>query len=218
MSYHPLLRFAVVAASLSVMVGVAPAIAAADGGNSDAAKACQKDGWQTLIRQDGTRFKNTGDCVSYKAQGGALIPAGHHFITFGEFPVGTLVTTQYASDGVIFSGTPGPFIAQDAANPTSPVLSPGIGFSGTIEMEFVSPADATTPASVSSVEFDVGFLNNLGGVTISTYDIAGNQIASFATNQLGIQHIILGGGIHRIRVVTTSDLAGAAIDNLGFSF
>jgi hypothetical protein len=203
-------------ATLALSLGVATA--AAGGGNSDAAKACQKDGWQTLIRQDGTGFKNTGDCVSYAAQGGALIPTGHHFITFSEFPVGTFVTTQYASEGVIFSGTPGPRISPDGAVPTSPVLSPGPGFSGTIEMEFVSPADSTTPASVTSVAFDVGFLNSIGGVTISTYDIAGNQIASFTTNQLGIQHIALGGGIHRIKVVTTSDPAGADIDNLGFSF
>lgn len=190
----------------------------AQASNSAAAAACQQDGWQTLVRQDGTGFKNTGDCVSYAAHGGALIPKGNHLITFSEFPVGTFVTTQYASEGVIFSGTPGPRISPDFANPTTPVLSPGPGYLGTIQIEFVSPTDGTTPASVSSVEFDVGYLDSLGGVTISSYDIAGNQIASFATNQLGIQHITLGSGVHRITVVTTSDPAGAAIDNLEFSF
>jgi len=205
-------------AALAFALSIGVATAAAGGGNSDAAKACQQGGWENLVRQDATAFTNTGDCVSYAAQGGALIPTGSHLITFSEFPVGTLVTTQYASEGVIFSGTPGPRISGDFATPTSPVLSPGPGFSGTIVMEFVSPADGTTPASVSSVAFDVGFLNSIGGVTISTYDIAGNLITSFATSQLGIQHISLGGGIHRITVVTTSDPFGAGIDNLAFSF
>jgi hypothetical protein len=204
-------------ATLALMSGVGTA--AAGGGNSDAAKACQQGGWQTLVRQDGTGFKNTGDCVSYAAQGGGLVPKGSHLITFSEFPVGTLVTTQYASsDGVVFSGVPGPFIADDGANPTSPVLSPGAGFLGTLDMEFVSPADGTTPASVSSVEFDLGYMDTLGGATISTFDINGNLLASFATNQLGIEHVSLSGAIHKIEVVTTSDPAGAAIDNLGFTF
>ncbi|MGN6429270.1 MAG: hypothetical protein ACTHNB_00875 [Gaiellaceae bacterium] len=208
----------VLLACVVVVAGVMATTAGAGGGNSDAAKACQMGGWQTLVRQDGTGFTNTGDCVSYAAHGGSLIPTGHHLITFSEFPVGTVVTTQYASEGVLVSGTPGPFISEDGSNPTSPVLSPGAGFSGTIELEFVSPADGTTPASASSVSFDLGFMDTIGGATVTTYDIAGNQIASFATNQLGIEHITPTGAIHRITVVTTSDPAGAAIDNLGFSF
>jgi hypothetical protein len=47
-------------------------VALAGGGNSDNAKACQQSGWQNLVRQDGTGFKNAGDCVSYAAQGGVL--------------------------------------------------------------------------------------------------------------------------------------------------
>jgi hypothetical protein len=202
--------FAALALSLNV------ATAAAD--NSDAAHACQMGGWQNMVRPDGTAFTNTGDCVSWAAHGGALVPKGSHLITFSEFPVGTAVTTQYASEGVIFSGTPGPSIQPDFANPTTPVLSPGPGYSGTINIEFVSPADGTTPAAPSSVEFDVGFLDSIGGVTITTYDLAGNQIASFNTNQLGIQHVTLGAGVHRITVVTTADPAGAAIDNLAFTY
>jgi hypothetical protein len=54
---------------LALVVGVATATA---GGNSDAAHACQQNGWQNLVRQDGTPFLNTGDCVSYAAQGGVL--------------------------------------------------------------------------------------------------------------------------------------------------
>jgi hypothetical protein len=53
---------------LALVVGVATATAS---GNSDNAKACQQ-GWQNFVRQDGTAFKNSGDCVSYAAQGGVL--------------------------------------------------------------------------------------------------------------------------------------------------
>jgi hypothetical protein len=49
-------------------------LAAAGGGNSSNAQACQLGGWQNLARQDGTGFANTGDCVSYAAHGGTLVP------------------------------------------------------------------------------------------------------------------------------------------------
>jgi hypothetical protein len=40
-------------------------------GNSAAAHACQQDGYQDLTSEDGeTEFANTGECVSYAAQGG----------------------------------------------------------------------------------------------------------------------------------------------------
>jgi len=55
----------VAAATAAIVVPLAVA-----GGNSDNAKACQQNGWQNLVRQDGTGFKNTGDCVSYASQGG----------------------------------------------------------------------------------------------------------------------------------------------------
>jgi hypothetical protein len=57
-------------ASLALVVGVAAATAS----NSDAAHACQQNGWQNLFRQDGTAFANQSECVSYAAQGGTLRP------------------------------------------------------------------------------------------------------------------------------------------------
>jgi hypothetical protein len=62
---------------IGLIVAVAAAaimvpLAFAGGGNSDTAKACQQGGWQNFTRQDGTAFKNTGECVSYGAQGGVL--------------------------------------------------------------------------------------------------------------------------------------------------
>ena len=57
-------------AALALTVGITTATAG--GGNSEAAKACQKDGWKNLMRADGSAFKNEGDCVSYAATGETL--------------------------------------------------------------------------------------------------------------------------------------------------
>jgi hypothetical protein len=46
--------------------------AGGDGGNSDAARECQKGGYATLYRTDGSPFTNAGECTSYAAQGGVL--------------------------------------------------------------------------------------------------------------------------------------------------
>ena len=59
----------------AVAAGGVSAKSSGDGpGNSPDAKACQKGGWKTLVREDGTPFVNRGDCVSYAAQGGVLEP------------------------------------------------------------------------------------------------------------------------------------------------
>jgi hypothetical protein len=54
------------------LVWLAPT-AVAGGGNSGNAKLCQKNGWTTLVRSDGSSFANQGDCVSYAAQGNSLV-------------------------------------------------------------------------------------------------------------------------------------------------
>src|SRR6185437_17001909 len=64
-----------VIAALLVAAGtaaIAVPLAFAGGGNSEA-NACKLGGWQNLLRQDGTGFKNQGDCVSYAVQGGTLV-------------------------------------------------------------------------------------------------------------------------------------------------
>lgn len=37
-------------------------------GNSTNARRCQKGGWLTLVRSDGTGFASQGECVSYAAR------------------------------------------------------------------------------------------------------------------------------------------------------
>jgi hypothetical protein len=68
------LRCLVVIGALTVAVSVVAAglAAAAKGGNSDNAHACQQGGSGGLAEAEtGNPFKNAGDCTSHGAQGGA---------------------------------------------------------------------------------------------------------------------------------------------------
>lgn len=65
------LRPAVVASLVVVFALAATGVAVAQG-NADAAKACQRGGWQELVKEDGTPFTNAGECVNHVAQGELL--------------------------------------------------------------------------------------------------------------------------------------------------
>ena len=61
---------------------VASPESAAAQGNNEAAKLCQKDGWNDWQRTDGTAFANQGECVSYAAQGNTLVPRKTAVLSF----------------------------------------------------------------------------------------------------------------------------------------
>lgn len=64
--------------ALAVLVAIPAAFGAKPSpppGNSGNAKACQKGGWQNLLRDNGTSFADEAACTSYAAMGGALYPA-----------------------------------------------------------------------------------------------------------------------------------------------
>jgi len=54
--------------------GVATAAKHGPGGNSDAAKACQKTGYQDWVREDDSAFETSDECTAYAAEGGTLKP------------------------------------------------------------------------------------------------------------------------------------------------
>ena len=64
------LKWLVVIGALLLVLGVIEAgpAAGATGGNNDAAKACQRGGWQSLVARTGEAYKNQGDCVNDGAQ------------------------------------------------------------------------------------------------------------------------------------------------------
>lgn len=61
-----------IAAAVVAVGWLAPAVAQSGGGNSRAAKLCQKNGWMQLAHGDGSAFAGEGDCVHYAATGGKL--------------------------------------------------------------------------------------------------------------------------------------------------
>src|SRR5690606_14517615 len=65
-----LVIFTVSLISLGAMI--AP-VTAAPGQNNENATICKNGGYENWTREDGTGFRNTGDCVSYAARGGTLI-------------------------------------------------------------------------------------------------------------------------------------------------
>jgi hypothetical protein len=70
------LGFAVALVALSAVVAgsVAAKPAGSGPGNSPNAKLCQKGGWQSLVRSNGTSFASEEECTAYAAQGGTLRP------------------------------------------------------------------------------------------------------------------------------------------------
>jgi hypothetical protein len=74
-------------------------VALAKGGNSAAAKACQKGGYLALVGAGGETFKNTGGCVSFAAHGGKfatgiIVPKGHT-VTFNDPTLSACNTLVY---------------------------------------------------------------------------------------------------------------------------
>jgi hypothetical protein len=64
-------RSVAVLCAAGLLVGGA-GTASAKGGNSDAAKRCQGNGFTNVLREDLSSFDTVGACVSYAARGGRL--------------------------------------------------------------------------------------------------------------------------------------------------
>jgi len=143
-------------------------------------------------------------------------------ITFDEFPVGTVISNQYAPQGVLFlagdiTGAL-PIIDVDPAMSTQPILrsqGEAIGlvnyYRGDFWMEFTIPA--------TDVEFLSGWWNNAGEGVIDVYDPGMNILASLSNTIAGIELISIAGlgPIGKIYFNSISDSTGADIDNLDFT-
>jgi len=170
---------------LAALVALAAIIAplALAGGNSSNAQACQESGWQNLVRQDGTTFTNTGDCVSYAAKGGVLtLKSTGGSENFSEDTVGSQPTTF--SGGTIDS----PYGASPASAPWFPaggVLAAGPYFNGfasgshflftglgvnTVKFTFTNPAKSVQV----QVESDKTGISPT--LTLTGYDASGHAI------------------------------------------
>jgi hypothetical protein len=141
-------------------------------------------------------------------------------ITFDEFPVGTVISNQYASEGVLF--LPGdvtqrlPQISWDEIMPNQPVLRPTgeldyYDYQGDFWMQFTTP--------VTNVEFLSGGWNTPQTGVINVYDPSMNLLASLTNRGVGLEQISISGlgNIGNIYFNSISDPYGADIDNLVFT-
>jgi lysophospholipase L1-like esterase len=142
-------------------------------------------------------------------------PAGETTITFSEFPVGTTISDQYQPRGIIFGGD-APFITNDGANPTSPVLSGTPLFNGSITGTFVEPDG--TKRTVGQFSLDVGYIDNPGSVDVTAYATSGKLLKVVNVDQTGIVPVtVKAAGIASFEVGEISaDNNGFAIDNVSF--
>jgi hypothetical protein len=140
-----------------------------------------------------------------------------NIITFDEFPLGTLIDTEYASLGVIFHEgdlTPRlPQISNNGAMVTMPVLratgEPDFYiFQGDFWIEFAPPA--------LEVEFISGYWDAIGNGIIDVYDPAMYLLTSLTNTGTGVETTNLSGmgPIGYIYFNSIADGAGADIDNL----
>lgn len=135
-------------------------------------------------------------------------------ITFSEYSVGTKITSQYSSYGIIFSGD-SPFITTDGANPTSPVLSGTPRFYGKIAGQFVNP-NTNTPTTVNKFSMDAGYFDELGTTRVQWFDASGTLLGQQLNSSLRIEKFTIKGGNISKWVIETvkNEPAGFAIDNV----
>ncbi len=173
------------------------------------------------ITQEPTTTRGTsplGDSEIISVQEDTISPQNSETITFSEYPINTLISDQYAGQGIIFGGDNNPFISTDSSNPTSPVLSGSPKFRGAIEGAFVNPSDGTTPVIVESFTLDAGFFDEFGSTRIEWFDPNGIKLGQRTNLQFGIEKIeVTGGNIASWRTsILLTEPNGYAIDNFSF--
>lgn len=133
-------------------------------------------------------------------------------LTFDEFPVGTVITTQYAPQGVNFfvgNGGTAPIIAADGAMSGTPVLSPNPPFAGDFFIDFVGTA--------TNVSFDSGYWDVVGTGIMRVYDPIGFFLGNYTNSTTGEYTFNFGSlEIGGIWFDSFADPYGADIDNLTF--
>lgn len=134
---------------------------------------------------------------------GAAALTGPQLLTFGDYPEGTEVSTQYEPQGIVFDDESGfyPEIRWDDSAYTNPVLSGTFGFGSTIGAQFVVPG-TTTPETVENLSIDVGYINEPGS-TVLTVKRTSGPTTIFADEE----------GFDRLSL-TANDITGFTVESV----
>jgi hypothetical protein len=146
-----------------VGTALAPPMAQAAGGNSAAAKACQKGGYSTLAEAEapGTAFASQDACVSYAAKGGSIVayvPVVERGINISYTPTGVFPFCNVVVSLTGFEPNTQYTVILHASNPSFDA-----GIVGTPE----TTTDATGASTFSPFSFneDFGFTAEVDGTT-----------------------------------------------------
>jgi RHS repeat-associated protein len=140
-------------------------------------------------------------------------------VDLAEFPLNTVISDQYKSIGILFSGgNGGPFIADDGASATNPVLSGSPEFEGSITATFVSPKDPSKPANAYDVSFVAGYFDDFNSTLVTWYDTNGNEIGSATNSTLGFQTFYFPGPIGGFSIqIIGEEQYGYEIQDISFA-
>lgn len=163
---------------------------------------------------------------------GLAVVVNAYTITFSEFAVGTLITTEYSFAGIALfeapfhSSEPSPSIKVDGANPTSPVLSAA---TDSFSVYWASPdypygADIRWTfegSGTTHFAFDVGYIDTQNSTWAAVYGQYGSTLffGSISPN-FGINNFAFGiPGSERAKIVyvwspSNNEGAGWALDNI----
>jgi hypothetical protein len=156
--------------------------------------------------------------------GGFAMPAGAaagltgpQLLTFGEFPEGTPISSQYAPFGIVFSGEDGfePEVRWDRSAVTNPVLSGPFGFGSMIEAKFVVPG-TFTPTTVENLTMDVGYINEPGSTVVTVERTSGPT--TLPADDYGFDHVgLVANDITGFRIESVEgEPAGWTLDNVAY--
>ena len=161
--------------------------------------------------------------------GGPTRPKDGHdpTLSFSEYSVGTAITNQYESDGILFAGDSEtsenpPRIVSDSSDPTSPALAGGLPtgttwpFGNDIVGEFVVPG-TTTPAAVDGFSFGVGYIDTSGSTQVDVFGPGGQLVGVTVIDTTGYVSVTSNYADVTGFLVTGSDPNGWDIDNLAFT-
>jgi hypothetical protein len=205
--------------ALTVALSVGVATASAGGGNSANAKLCQHGGWINLQGSDGTQFVNQGECVSFGAHGGMIVPkptctAGNENFSEdagGSRPttfVGGTIDTAFSNLGWIrIQGDPQPN-NWDGAFPTGTHVL----FTGTSSPSF----QLSFTKAVSSVQLDAESLGfAVFTLTLTAYDSSDTVVDTDAKTQTGVASLSVTSAMNNIQYFTIGTTStGLAFSNI----
>ena len=170
------------------------------------------DGWRTL--------KVTAWKVAAIGTAAATKWLHQNVVGFGNLALGTYVTSQYKSQGMVFAGynpfgtAQTPRTHSDSSSATSPVLTGSPAWVGGVRDTFVVPG-TTTHTTVGTVRVDVGHITVASSIRITFYNSSGGTISSIVIPGTGTYHAAATGAIAGFRVSrATSGVGTFSLDNV----